>query len=281
MEEEIVPPLAANAKLPSMLTLYRRDLSYLPDGLLKECLFVSVKVACKHCADYPALWDYVMDFVQEGNKEVLEGMQYQGEWDAEHIKSYVARSAKGTIYQYLARTFDIYIPPTMRHRTLQRKNEQELEHLDILEHHVSWESLLEHKVQIPDSTNMQHAFDRAKRKQVEHLLAYLPVKEREVVALYYGLDGAAQGSTEIASTYGLSRDHIKILVNTAIKRLSGEQVQPSREWIDLDRPRRLQAVYDAHQGKIKVRDLATLARVHHRKVKEWLKEQGLSLLVKR
>jgi len=269
-----VYPLTANQPLPSMLTLYQRDLHTMqpsPDPRFSACLDLPVKIACGLCSTYPALWPFAMDFVQEGNIQLIEACaSCDPDWPLSRFKGYVGKAAKGAMLQYLSRTFDIYIPPTMRHRMVKHRDQQC--QVKLLEHHVSWEQLLEHKVDIADTTTMQVAWNEAKRQRVEDLLSHLPSKEHEALRKYYGLDGNVWTSREIAAVLNVQTDHAKLLVNTAIKRLRGEKVAPAREWINRDRQARLQAVYQQFP-RIGVVELAQRAECHAKIASAFLKQR--------
>jgi RNA polymerase sigma factor (sigma-70 family) len=214
-----------------LFTLYRHDRDNATDlpERVQLSLDIPAKVACAMCTRYPKLWEFVMDFIQEGNIQLLESHgACDPEWELERFRSYVAKSCKGAIQQYLSRTFDIYIPPTMRHRMLKSGEDAKL---DWLEHHISWDVLFEHMVNIPD-TNMHQAFNKGIEKKVADMLDRLPAKERTALALYYGIDTYEHSSQEIAKQFGCHRDHAKLLVNIAIKRLRGEEVTlPRSEWL--------------------------------------------------
>ena len=269
-----VYPLSENQPLPSMLTLYQRDLhtvQHSADPRFSACLDLPVKIACGLCSTYPALWPFAMDFVQEGNIQLIEACaSCDPSWPLSRFKGYVGKAAKGAMLQYLSRTFDIYIPPSMRHRMVKQRDQQS--HVEILEHHISWEQLLEHKVDIPDGTAIQVAWSKAKRQQVEALLSQLPAKECEALRKYFGLDGNAWTSREIAAALEVQTDHAKILVNTALKRLRGEKVQPAREWINQDRQARLQAIYEQFP-LIGIVELAQRACCHTKAASAFLKQQ--------
>lgn len=269
-----VYPLTENQPLPSMLTLYQRDLHTMqpsPDPRFSACLDLPVKIACGLCSTYPALWPYALDFVQEGNIQLIEACaSCDPGWPLSRFKGYVGKAAKGAMLQYLSRTFDIYIPPSMRHRMVKQRDQQS--QVELLEHHASWEQLLEQKVNIPDTTGTQEAENEAKRQQVEQMLAQLPTKEHEALRKYYGLDGSDWTSREIAAVLGVQTDHAKILVNTALKRLKGEEVKPAREWINQDRQARLQEIFRQFPG-IGVVELAARATCHTKTAAAFLKQQ--------
>jgi RNA polymerase sigma factor (sigma-70 family) len=269
-----VYPLAENQPLPSMLTLYQRDLHAMQqscDPRFSACLDLPVKVACGLCSTYPALWPYALDFVQEGNIQLIEACATcDPSWSLSRFKGYVGKASKGAMLQYLARTFDIYIPPTMRHRMVKKRDQQS--QVELLEHHVSWERLLEHKVDIADTAHVQAAWNNTKRQRKERMLAQLPTKECEALRKYYGLDGSAWTSREIAAVLGVQTDHAKLLVNTAIKRLKGEKIAPAREWINRERQARLQAAYQQFP-RIGVVELAARASCHAKTASAFLKKQ--------
>lgn len=216
-----------------MFTLYRQDRDHVSHDLperLRLSLDLPAKVACSMCVRYPKLWPYVMDFIQEANIKLIEAHEKcDPAWNMARFQSYVAKSCRGAILQYLSRTFDIYIPPTMRHRMLKEREEGAT--VAWLEHHVSWDKLLEHMAIIPDK-NTQQAFSDTARTRIDTLLAQLPDKEQQALTLYYGIDTYAHTSQEIGDLFHVHADHAKHLVNTAIQRLQGEQVKlPRSEWI--------------------------------------------------
>lgn len=272
--EEIVPPLLDWQPLPSMITLYRRDRAELPiddlDARLYNCLDLPPKIACSICAIYPKLWSFVMDFVQEGNIKLLQAhAECDPNWSFARFRCHVAAGAKGSIFQYLSHTFDIYIPPTMRHRMVKERDQGKT--VEWLEHHVSWEALLECKTNVPDTTTPQPIFDSATRMRVVSLLDQLPSRERWALSLWYGFDDYPHTSKEIGILLGIQTDHAKRVVNTAIKRLQHGQVQQAREFINKDRQERLQMIYDQHEGHIGVVELSLLAKVHTTSASKFLK----------
>jgi RNA polymerase sigma factor (sigma-70 family) len=219
-----------------LFTLYRHDRDHATDlpERLHSALDIPSRVASTMCTAYPALWPYIMDFVQEGNIKLIEAHEKcDPAWNLTRFRSYVARCCQGAILQYLSRTFAIYIPPSMRHRMVKERGE--LAKVEWLEHHVSWDKLFEHMANIPD-TRMQQAVNATLKEKIAALLAQLPEKERIAITLYYGIDTHPHTSREIGKLFGVHPDHAKEMVNKAIKRLRGEQVQlPRKEWIEAKR----------------------------------------------
>lgn len=219
-----------------LFALYRHDRDQATDlpERLSSALDIPSRVASTMCTAYPALWPWVMDFVQEGNLKLLEAQtKCDPDWSLTRFRSYVARCCQGAILQYLSRTFTIYIPPTVRHRMV--KERHELAKVEWLEHHVSWDTLFEHMANIPD-TRMQQASNTTTKEKIAALLAPLPDKDRTALLLYFGIDTHPHSSREIGELFGVHRDHAKEIVNKAIKRLRGEHVQlPRNEWIEAKR----------------------------------------------
>jgi len=274
----VIDPLPENIPLPSMMTLYRRDLMCLSEDE-QQLLKIPFKCACVLCAKYPVLWEYVMDFIQEGNVQLIEARSNRDPtWSDTRFQAYVARSASGAMYQYLARTFDIYIPPTVRHRKIKKADAREMDRLDTLEHHLSWEQLFESWVVIPDQTNMLQAFNKAKRKQIDVFLSRLPTKEQTALRLYYGIGERVHPTSEIGKILQVKPDHAKILVNQAIKRIRNEENQPAKELQIKDRNERMQAVYQlwCEQGKrFQVREFARAVKCGDHIAHHFLQDRGV------
>jgi RNA polymerase sigma factor (sigma-70 family) len=269
--------------LPHMLTLYRQDLSYLQEDE-RRLLEIPLKVACAFCVKYPYLWQYVMDFVQEGNVQLVEAQANRDPaWSDTRFQGYIARSARGAMYKYIARTRHIYIPPATRLKMKQVGDVRELDQLNKLESHFRWEQLFADTLTIlPDQTNMQQAFIAAKQKQVERLLSQLPSKEQIALKLYYGIDEHAHRSIEIGTILQVAEHQAKRLVNQAIKRIRNEQEQPSRELQiqarKQERNERMQAIYQQwlEQGKrFHIEEFACATKCGERFAHQFLKERGV------
>lgn len=262
--------------LPHLITLYKRDLSYLPEEELRW-LEIPLKVACSFCAKYPAFWEYVMDFIQEGNVQLVKALAIRDpDWTEAEFAGYVGKSAKGAILSYVGRTRSVYISESIHWRTKQRGDARELERMGNVGHHFSFEALYDEMLLIPDQTNMQQAFIAAKREQIESLLAQLSSKEQIAIKLYYGIDGSPQNRTEIGKVIHLTPKHAIRLINTAIKRLNNEQ-QPSFEIRAKDRDERMQTAYQQwlEQGKqFQVKEFARTVKCGDHIAHEFLKERG-------
>lgn len=256
----------------NMINLYRQDRSYLnKDSRLYQTLDIPPRVATKMCTAYPRLWEYIMDFTQEGNLKLLQAdKECDQEWDIEHFRTHVAAMCKGAILHYLARTHDIYIPPTSRHRMLKERGQEAT--IEWLEHHVRWDVLHEHMAQIPDTT-MQQASNNAAKKKIDEMLLLLPEKERKAVELFYGVNGHAHTSQEIGTLLSVHTDRAKQIVNTALKRLKNEPVKQSREWINRDRQERLEALYKLYPD-IGSTELSLLAKCHTTAAAAFLKSKA-------
>lgn len=258
----------------NMIHLYRQDRAGLSkDSRLYQTLDIPPRVATKMCTVYPRLWQYVMDFVQEGNLKLLQAdKECDQSWDLEHFRTHVAAMCKGAILHYLARTHDIYIPPTSRHRMLKERGQTDT--IEWLEHHIRWDVLHEHMAQIPD-TNTGRASNDAAKKKIDEMLLLLPEKERTALELFYGVNGHAHSSQEIGILMQVHTDRAKQIVNTALKRLKNEPVKQSREWINKDRQERLEALYK-QRPDIGSTELSTLAKCHTSTAAAFLKSKALA-----
>jgi len=227
---------------------------------------------------YPAFWEYVMDFIQEGNVQLAKAFAIRDPgWDDEKFAGYVGKSAKGAILSYIGRTRSVYISSSVKWRTEQTGDERALERLENVGHHFSFEALYDEMLLIPDQTYIQQAFIDAKRKQIESLLAQLSPKEQIALRLYYGIDGPPQNRTEIGKAIQLTPKHAIRMINTAIKRINNEQ-QPSFEIRAKDRDERMREVYQLwrEQGKVfQVKEFARTVKCGEHVAHEFLKEQGV------
>jgi RNA polymerase sigma factor (sigma-70 family) len=273
MNEELPPE---SRPLPSMIELYRRDVRQYPDSHLD----LPIKIAYGVCARLPKFWPYLMDFIQEGNLELLRCVKVFNEQhpdeDNGHFRNYAASCIRGVVYHYFSRIPDIYIPSASRHVLFQKKERHE--ELEILECLISWEALCESMVEIEEPTTMQMAFCDAKRERVQTLLSALPAKEKHLISLRYGLNGMEHNHEEVAYRLDISIHHTRELEKQAIQRMNGTCTKQSREQGIQQRKKermgRLQEVYDQHQGNIKVRDLARLARCGQSMAIKFLHDQG-------
>ena len=274
MIEEELPP--ENQPLASMMELYERDVRNCPSG---HHLDLPIKIAFNICGNLPKFWHYLMDFIQEGNVELLRCVKVFNEQhpdgDNEHFRCYAAACIKGTIYRYFSRIPMIYIPS--KSRNLYFVEKERYEELDALEHCVSWEALVESLVEIEEPTTMQLAFCAAKYRQVQQLLSRLSAREQQVITMRYGLDGPAYGYEEIAHTLGIDIHHTRHLKRKAIERMNGTDTTTTREQQVEQRARertaRLHALYEQHQGNIYIKELAQLAHCQTSVAAQFLREQ--------
>lgn len=220
-----------------------------------------------------------MDFTQEGNLQLIKALSNRDPtWSGARFQAYVARSARGAMYQHLNQTFDIAIPPTVRHRKVKKGDDREMAHLDVLEHHLSWERLFESWVVIPDQTYMLQSFNAAKRKMIDVFLSRLPTKEQIAVRLYYGIGERVHRTSEIGKILQVKPDHAKILVNQAIKRIRNEPKQPAKELQIKDRNERMQTIYQQwlEQGmRFQVYEFARAVKCGDHIAHQFLKDRGV------
>ncbi len=273
----IIPPLEGMMKLPSMLTLYRRDWVDLPlDSMhirLHHCIDIPPKIACTMCRQFPKMWGHVMDFIQEGNIALLESHeQCTLDWSLISFRAYVAAKAKGHIIAYMTQTKAITIPRTPR-RTMVKKGQQE--EIDALEYHMSWELLLENiDIGREDISDFQYTYNSAAIKHVESLLTCLPQKEAECLSLYFGIGTNAHSTQEIADIFHMTSHNANFLVNLALKRTRGDvPVSRSKEFDDQERLQRLESIY-SEKPHVKVSELKKLARCSYIHAKAFLKSKA-------
>jgi RNA polymerase sigma factor (sigma-70 family) len=260
MEED--GTLSEKQPLPSMIELYRRDMLQCPED---SNLDLPVRIAYTVCAVFPGYWPHFMDFIQEGNLELLRCKKVFPEkhpsGDNDQFRNYAAKCIRGVIYHYFSRIQSIYIPTRSRRLYFVEKGRED--ELFLLEHCVSFEELYDSLLEIEEPTNMEIAFCEAKRQQVHALLAQLPTKERQAMMMRYGIDGATYEFHEIAQELDVCTKQAYGIVRLATRRLNGTYTKPPKEFTQQEdtrkRNERLHTVYEQYQGKINRETLAHMA----------------------
>lgn len=259
---------------PNMLKLYEGDVSAYPGSHLD----LPIKVAMSICGKFPSCWDYLMDFIQEGNLELLRCVevfhQEHPEGDIEHFRNYAASCIRGVIYLYFSRIHPIYIPPGSRQHVFVNQGRNEA--LAILEQHYSLSELYEHVAQIAEPTNMLQAYCDAKARQVEELLTRLSPVEKRVITLRYGLEGVAYTPKEIACELRIAESHVYVLTLRALARMNGStglpRVLKERQRAQA-RTDRLQPLYDARHGIVTEQQLMDLTGCTRHDAETFLRER--------
>ncbi len=211
IEEEELTPIPERAKLPSMLTLYRRDLFYVPREE-REYLLMPIRAAQSIIAKFPGVTDYLMDFIQVGNLMLQQAMPRRDPvWSEARYKAYVGSCITGALYDHLAWLASVHIPHSTRYNWKQAGRTEELH---TLEQHLSWEFLYDQDQYIASTqTNMQAAINLAAQQKVKGLLERVNPAQQQAIKQCYGLEGTGKDE----------HDHTK--VKEAIRRMRNKQAK--------------------------------------------------------
>jgi len=266
--------MRTDAQFPNMLKLYESDVKAYPESHLD----LPIKVAMHICGKFPSYWDYLMDFIQEGNLELLRCVEVFNQehpgGSNEHFRNYAAACIRGVIYVYFSRIGPIYIPHVARQRFVKQ---EDTDALSILEQHFSWNALYESLTQTAEPTNMLQAYDAAKTQQIHTLLTCLAPSEKQVILLWYGLEDEGLDPKDIAQRMNMKVNSIYVLHQRAIARMNGSNHRLPRvmkERRDAQaRREQLQPIYDTYHGNITQQQLVDITGCTHHQAGTFLREK--------
>lgn len=263
--------------LPTMLQMYRNDVHRHPGSHLD----LPMMVAHSMCRRTPTLWPHLMDFIQEGNVELLRCVQVFNQehpgGSNEHFRSYAAKCIRYAIYEYIPRIPTIYV--SLQDRRIHFVNKEKEEELEILRNDISWEALYESMVmgEKEDPTAMQGVFLEAMTAQIEALLAQLPPRERQVLEMRYGVNTYLHEYEEIAQKLGITYRQVYRVETHALDLLSGAKKVQAHEQRTIQRrerqQERLQVIYEAHDGTIGSGTLAFYGKCARTRAIQFLREK--------
>ncbi len=199
--------------------------------LITRNLRLVVSVAKKYYYNDP---EQFLDLIQEGNLGLIKGIEKFKTSFGTRVSTYATWYIRQRIGRYVKANRLIAVPEHITGEHWKQRRERDggpSDHEHLMQDWVSLDSLVAGLDNSENTALLALLEDHTAPDPVEtteHTLAFerclraihkLPEREQQMVLLYYGFYGGRYTLERIASAYGISRERVRQIVRTGLRRL--------------------------------------------------------------